>query len=90
MARMLGAAPTIADTIIEQLSAPFDEASKTKVHGCWPFLECVRVFSRMDSLLAHVDSVLSALGAGLQCRLHQQQKRQESMCNCEYKRSRWP
>ena len=31
VARMLGSAPTIADTIIEQLAAPFDKASSAKV-----------------------------------------------------------
>ncbi len=31
MARMLGSAPTIADAIIEQLAAPFDEACNAKV-----------------------------------------------------------
>lgn len=33
VARMLGAAPTIADTIIEQLAAPFDKAIDAKVHA---------------------------------------------------------
>lgn len=30
VARMLGAAPSVADTIIEQLNAPFDADSKSR------------------------------------------------------------
>lgn len=44
VARMLGSAPTIADTIIEQLAAPFDKAYAAKVCSLQPLhgAFCVR------------------------------------------------
>jgi hypothetical protein len=64
VARMLGSAPTIADTIIEQLAAPFDKASTAKVPGLQNLKSYKSLIRTARRLLNDIAPALLPLGLG--------------------------